>query len=79
MGAGAAVKLREVVLNTRRVLAIELFNSAQALDFRRPEKSSDIIEGLYARFRKKVPFIRDDEVMSGHIAVSIDFIKNELV
>ena len=38
MGANAAIKLYKVVLNTERVLAIELFNSAQALEFRRPLK-----------------------------------------
>lgn len=79
MGAGAAVKLREVILNTRRVIAIELFNSAQALDFRRPEKSSDAIEEIHSRYRKVVPFIEDDEIMYRHIAASVEFIKNELI
>ena len=42
MGANAATKAYTVVQNTKRVLAIELFNSTQALEFRRPLKSSDV-------------------------------------
>ena len=75
MGANAATKLYQVVLNTERVLAIELFNAAQALEFRRPLKSSPAIEAIYAAYRKVVPFIENDEFMSPHIAQSIDFLR----
>lgn len=75
MGANAAIKLYKVVLNTERVLAIELFNAAQALDFRRPLMSSEIIETIHNNYRKVVPFIVDDEVMYPHIAHSIDFLR----
>ena len=75
MGANAAIKLYKVVLNTERVLAIELFNAAQALDFRRPLKSSPAVEALHDSYRKVVPFIVDDEVMYPHIARSVEFLK----
>ena len=75
MGANAAIKLYKVVLNTERVLAIELFNAAQALDFRRPLKSSPAVEALHDSYRKVVPFIVDDEVMYPHIAKSVEFLK----
>ena len=75
MGANAAIKLYKVVLNTERVLAIELFNAAQALDFRRPLKSSPAVEVLHDSYRKVVPFIVDDEVMYPHIAKSVEFLK----
>ena len=75
MGANAAIKLYKVVLNTERVLAIELFNAAQALDFRRPLKSSAAVEAIHSSYRKVVPFIVDDEVMYPHIAHSIDFLR----
>ena len=75
MGANAVIKLYKVVLNTERVLAIELFNAAQALDFRRPLKSSPAVEAIHAAYRKVVPFIVDDEVMYPHIAHSIEFLK----
>jgi len=76
MGANAAIKLYKVVLNTERVLAIELFNAAQALEFRRPLKSSPIIENVYKAYREAIPFIVNDEVMYPHIKHSIDFLEN---
>ena len=75
MGANAAIKLYQVVLNTERVLAIELFNAVQALDFRRPLKSSPLLESLHDSFREKVPFITADEVMFPHISTSIEFLR----
>lgn len=70
MGSNSATKLYRIVLNTERVLAIELFNSAQALEFRRPLKSSPAIEEWHARYRETVPFIEDDTVMSPLIEAS---------
>ena len=75
MGANAAIKLYKVVLNTERVLAIELFNAAQALEFRRPLKSSPAVESIFEEYRKVVPFIVRDEVMYPHIANSIEFLR----
>ena len=75
MGANAAIKLYKVILNTERVLAIELFNAAQALEFRRPLRSSPIIQEIFDAFRKEVPFIINDEVMYPYIQKSIDFLR----
>ena len=75
MGANAAIKLYKVVLNTERVLAIELFNAAQALEFRRPLKSSPAIQEIFKAYRKEVPFIINDEVMYPYIQKSIDFLR----
>ena len=75
MGANAAIKLYKVVLNTERVLAIELFNAAQALEFRRPLKSSPAIQEIFKAYRKEVPFIINDEVMYPYIQKSIEFLR----
>lgn len=75
MGSNAATKLYRVVCNTERVLAIELFNAAQALEFRRPKRSSEAIERIWEAYRKQVPFVDDDCVMYPHIAASVEFIK----
>ncbi|MGN1234335.1 MAG: histidine ammonia-lyase [Candidatus Cryptobacteroides sp.] len=75
MGANAATKLVRVVENTERVLAIELFNAAQALEFRRPLRSSDAIEHLHEEYRKVVPFINDDTYMHPNIEKSIEFLR----
>lgn len=75
MGANAAIKLYKVVLNTERVLAIELMNAAQALEFRRPLHSSPAIQEIFDQYRKYVPFIINDEVMYPYIQKSIDFLR----
>ena len=75
MGANAATKLVRVIENTERVLAIELFNAAQALEFRRPLRSSDTIEHLHEEYRKVVPFINDDTYMHPNIEKSIEFLR----
>lgn len=75
MGANAATKLVRVVENTERVLAIELFNAAQALEFRRPLRSSWSIEKIFAGYRKLVPFIDDDTYMHPYIEQSIEFLR----
>ncbi len=76
MGANAATKLYRVVCNTRRVLAIELFNAAQALEFRRPLRTSPVLEEMVADFRRVVPFIENDTVMYPNINAAEDFIIN---
>ncbi len=63
MGAAGAIKCWDVLHDVERILAIELLNAAQALDFRRPLRSSPELEDLHARFRKQVAFIEDDVVM----------------
>ena len=75
MGANAATKLVRVIENTERVLAIELFNAAQALEFRRPLRSSWTIEKIFAGYRKHVPFIEDDCFMHPLIEKSILFLR----
>ena len=77
MGANGATKAIRVVKNVEKVLAIELMNAAQAIEFRRPSKSSPILEDFVAEYRKVVPFIEEDQVMYTHIANSIDFLKKQ--
>ena len=75
MGSNAATKLARVVDNTERVLAIELFNAAQALEFRRPLRSSEAVESLVAKYRKVVPYIDNDRIMYPLIDASITFLQ----
>jgi histidine ammonia-lyase len=75
MGANAAVKAYEVVENVEQILAIELFNASQALEFRRPMRSSSYIEDLVSQYRKHVRFIENDKVMYGEIKRSLEFIR----
>lgn len=63
MGANSAVKLYEVLKNTRKVLSIELLSAAQALEFRRPLKTSPMLESFLKQFRENVKFIENDKLM----------------
>ena len=75
MGANAATKLVRVIENTEKVLAIELMNAAQALQFRRPLHSSPAIEQIFSDFRSVVPFVEDDCYFHPLIEKSIEFIR----
>lgn len=79
MGANGAVKAYKVTENLEKILAIELFNAAQALEFRRPEKSSGFIENFISNFRNNVGFIENDKIMYIEIQKSIDFLRNIVI
>ncbi|MBN2172902.1 MAG: histidine ammonia-lyase [Bacteroidales bacterium] len=75
MGANAATKTYRVLENLERILAIELFNAAQALEFRRPAKTSPYLENFVKAYREKVAFVKDDQVMYKDIQKSVEFLK----
>lgn len=75
MGANAATKCYQVMNNTEKVLSIELLNAAQALEFRRPLKSSPVIEDLMSQYRKVVFVMRHDEVVGDLMLASQQFLK----
>ncbi|MBL3657490.1 histidine ammonia-lyase [Fulvivirga sediminis] len=79
MGANAATKTFKVVNNLYRILAIELITAAQAMEFRRPLKTSDYLEDLLNNFRQKVPFIEDDRVLYEDMAKAEEFLKEVIV
>lgn len=76
MGANAATKCWRIVNNVERILAIELMNAAQALEFRRPLKTSPVLEDFVECYRKYVNFIEQDEVMYEHINNSVEFLRS---
>lgn len=75
MGANGATRLLRVVENMERIIAVELLTAIQALEFRRPLRSSQTIENLVSAFRKEIDFISDDKVMYGEIAKAVEFVK----
>ena len=76
MGANSATKAFKVLENLERILAIELFNAAQALEFRRPSKSSPFLEKFLAGYRTKVSFIDEDQIMYKDIQASIEYLQD---
>lgn len=76
MGANAATKLHKIISNLKYIAGIELMNAAQGIDFRRPLKSSPVIEKIMADYRMAVPFVEEDVVMEDYIAKTMDFLEN---
>lgn len=76
MGANAATQAYTLVNNVERVLAIELFNASQALQFRAPLKSSEFLESFLQAYREEVPFVEEDQILHDDIQASIAFIEN---
>ena len=74
MGMGAALKLDPVVMNTRRILAIELTAAAQGIDLLRPLRSSDTIEAVHAEFRKRVAVLKEDREMAADLNAAFEFL-----
>ena len=77
MGSNAATKLVRVVDNVETVLGIELFNAVQAIEFRRPLRTSPRLEKVMADYRKVVPFVDTDTYMHPLIEKSVEFLKRE--
>ena len=67
MGSIGGRKLNQVIDNLEYIQAIELLYAAQAVDFRRPLKSTPIIEACHEQVRKKVPFIQEDRIFADDI------------
>ncbi|HXS36428.1 MAG TPA: histidine ammonia-lyase [Flavipsychrobacter sp.] len=77
MGANAATKLHRVVQNVQRVLAIELLTAAQALELRRPHRSSVVLEKIWSDFRGHVPFMAHDRVLHDDLVAAEQFLNND--
>jgi histidine ammonia-lyase len=75
MGANAATKCYRLINNVEKVLAIELLTAAQALEFRRPMKSSAAVEKLVTAFRKAVSFNEKDRILHDDMMKAIKFIE----
>ncbi|HMI77642.1 MAG TPA: histidine ammonia-lyase [Ferruginibacter sp.] len=76
MGANAATKCKRVVDNVEKVLAIELLTSIQALEFRRPLKTSAELEKIVTAFRKDVSFNDADRILHDDMIKAVSFIRS---
>jgi histidine ammonia-lyase len=77
MGANAATKLLKVCKNIETVLAIEYMNAAQALEYRRPLKSSNQIEEVLKEYRSLVPRLENDRYLYTDIQTTKNFISHK--
>ncbi len=75
MGANAATKCKRVIDNVEKVLAIELLTAIQALEFRRPVKSSPQLEEIVTAFRKQVSFNEQDRILHDDMIEAVKFLQ----
>lgn len=73
MGANAATKCLRVIDNVEKVLAIELLIASQAIELRRPLKTSAVLESMLYNFKQQVAFNKDS-VLHDDIIKAIAFI-----
>jgi len=76
MGANAATKCSRVVNNVEKVLAIELLTAVQAMEYRRPMRSSPVMEEVIAAFREKVSFNEADRFLHDDMQNAVEFLRN---
>lgn len=76
MAANAATKARRITLNLERLLAIEFMVAMQALEYRRPLRSSPRIEAMHARYREHVPRLGADRVLHEDMEATVAFLKS---
>ena len=74
MGANAATQAYTLINNVERILSIELLNAAQALDFRKPIKSSPFIESFIKMYREDVKFVNQDEILHDLMQTTVKFL-----
>ncbi len=77
MAPVSARKALRIIRNLEKILAIELLCSAQAFNFRKPLKSSIILEQVHKYVRDKIPYITNDTVLSNHINSALKIITSK--
>ena len=76
MGSISGRKFNQILGNLDKIFAIELMYAAQAIEFRRPNKISDILEKNFAIIRKKVDKLEEDRILKDDINNMIALVKN---
>ena len=77
MGSISARKALQIIENLEKILAIELLCAAQGFDFRRPLKSSEILEACHKHIRNKIPHLYEDKVLSDFINTATEIIQSK--
>lgn len=77
MGSIGGRKALRVVQNVEKIIGVEVFCAAQAIDFHRPLKSSKIMTAVHEHVRSKIKHIEKDGIMNNLMETSIEMVKNK--
>jgi len=75
MGSIGGRKALRVIDNLEKILAIELLCASQAFDFRKPLKSSELLDDVHDTIREKISFATEDRIFSYDIEKAIHMIR----
>lgn len=79
MGANAATKCLKIMENLERILAIELMNASQAIEYRRPLQTSAFLESFLKSYRDEVPLVKEDRILHYDIQNSVAFLDSFMI
>ncbi|HLP65146.1 histidine ammonia-lyase [Flavobacterium sp.] len=79
MGANAATKCLKIMENLERILAIELMNASQAIEYRRPLQTSEFLESFLKSYREEVPLVKEDRILHYDIENSVAFLNSFMI
>ena len=77
MGSISGRKLNQILGNLEKILAIELMYGAQAIEFRRPNTCSDLIEENFKLIRSRVAKLEEDRLLKPDIDAMIELVKSQ--
>lgn len=77
MGSISGRKLNQILGNLEKIFGIELMYAAQAIEFRRPNKCSDLIEENFQIIREKVAKLEEDRLLKPDIDAMIKLVKTQ--
>ena len=75
MGSIGGRKALRVIDNLEKILAIEMLCAAQAFDFRKPLKSSEVLDDVHGLIREKIDFATEDRIFSTDIKKAVKLIR----
>lgn len=79
MGSISGRQFNQILGNIEKILAIELMYAAQAMEFRRPNTFSEIIETNFKIIRSKVAKLEEDRMLKDDINALIMLVKNRKI
>jgi histidine ammonia-lyase len=75
MGSISGRKALRVIDNLEKILAIELLCAAQAFDFRKPLKSTEVLDDIHDLIRERIDFAEEDRIFSKDIETAVQLIR----
>lgn len=77
MGSISGRKALRVIENVEKIIGVEIFCAAQAIDFHRPLQSSKIMGAIHSYVRKEIDHIERDGIMYEYMEKAVDMVKNK--